>query len=103
EALAAVRLNDAGDHLEQGGLARAIAAHERQPVARLHHQLDAGEKRRRAEAQAHVLEGQDGWRHRFFPADLTSVRWPRPRRGRWTRPTGSYIRQASPSRPPPRR
>ena len=64
EALAAVGVDQTGRDLEQGRLARTIAADEADAVARLHRQLSPRQQRRRAEGDVDVFQCQQGRSHR---------------------------------------
>ena len=50
----------ARQHLDQGGLARAVVAHQRHHLARVDVELDVGEGRDGAEVLGHVAERDDG-------------------------------------------
>ena len=63
EARAAVGLDQPGGDLEQGRLARAVAADQADALAGRDRQLDAGEQRRAAEGQRDVLELDEGRGH----------------------------------------
>ena len=56
DARAAVRQDEPGHHLHQGGLARAIAAHQRHPVARLDHEVKLVENWIAAKGQRNLRE-----------------------------------------------
>ena len=63
EAAAGIRLHQAGGDAQQGGFARAVAPDQAHPVAGRDGQSGAGQQRRGAEAEADILEQEQGWRH----------------------------------------
>ena len=63
EHLAVLRLDQAGGDPEQGRLAGAVAADQRDAVAGQHRKRGAVEQRRAAEGQADVVELEKRWRH----------------------------------------
>ncbi len=63
EARAAVGLDQAGGDLEQGRLARAVAADQAHALAGRDRQLDAVEQRRAAERERDILELNERRRH----------------------------------------
>ena len=54
------RLVHAREHLDEGGLARAVVAHQRDHLARVDVELDVGQRRDGAEVLGHVAERDDG-------------------------------------------
>ena len=60
EYLAFVELDHARDHLQQRGLARAVAPDQAHPLALGQSELGAGEQRRAAEGQRNVAKLEEG-------------------------------------------
>ena len=54
-----VRCVDAGEHLDEGGLAGAVVADERDDLALVHPEVDVGERLHRAEALGDAAHRQD--------------------------------------------
>jgi len=71
--LAGVGLVHPGQHLDEGGLAGAVLAHQRVYLARGHGQADAVECPYAREALGHVTDGEDGrrWRARVGPVPVS--------------------------------
>jgi hypothetical protein len=63
-AAALVRIDGTGDQLEQGGLARAVAADQRQPVARADMDVQMPEQPAGALNDTEILIGKDGSSHK---------------------------------------
>ena len=63
EAAAGIRLHQAGGDAQQGGLARAVAPDQAQPVAGRDRQSGAGQHRCGAKTEADILQQEQGWRH----------------------------------------
>ena len=61
EQLAAVELDQAGQDAQQGGLARAVAAHQADAVAAFQDQVESAKQLLLSDAQPGVLEGEE-WR-----------------------------------------
>ena len=75
EAVARIVDRLAGQDAQQARLAGAIAADQRQPLARRHREVDAVEDGLVAEVKADAGEGQEGWLgHVGFPGGRLS--WP---------------------------
>src|SRR5207302_11430943 len=62
-APALVGLDQAGEALEKGRLARAVAADQRQPVARADEQVDAAKLPAGALDEAEIFKSEDGCGH----------------------------------------
>jgi hypothetical protein len=58
--LAAIRLDLAGDGLQQGGLAGAVAADQADLAAGVHHEVGAFQKGAAGDAEGEVADGEDG-------------------------------------------
>ena len=63
--LAFGRLIDAGDHVEDGGLARAVGADEADQLALADFQAHVADRRQAAEADGDIFEFQQGLAHGF--------------------------------------